>query len=124
MPPPVVEFVVEPPIEVPLPAGSAVSAFGVPVGPELCFFIAVESVLLPEKPEGVLVPDSPFIIPDVLPLGALVPLPETGGCDVPCATAIDDTPTSRTADIRILEIIAVPPALWIPSQHPLNEKLR
>jgi hypothetical protein len=28
-----------------------------------------------------------------------------------CATAIDDTPTNRTADMRILEIIAVPPIL-------------
>jgi hypothetical protein len=113
LPPRVVGFVVEPPIEEPLPGGSAVSAFGIPVEPGLSFLVEVGSVLLPERAGAVLVPPvSPFIIvPEVLPLGALAPLPETGGGEVLCATAIDDTPTNRTADMRILEIIAVPPIL-------------
>jgi hypothetical protein len=95
---------------VPLPAGSAVSAFGIPVAPVLCLFIEVESVLLPEMVGGVFMPlVCPFIIvlPDEAAPGTVVPLPATGGCDVLCAIAIDETPTSRTADIRSLEIIAV-----------------
>jgi hypothetical protein len=97
-------------MDVPLPAGSAVPVFGMPVAPVLCLFIAVESVLLPEMAGGAFTPLGwPFIIvlPDEPAPGTVVPLPATGGCDVLCATAIDETPTSRTADMRILEIIRV-----------------
>jgi hypothetical protein len=106
-------------MDVPLPAGSAVPVFGMPVAPVLCLLIEVESVLLPEMAGGVFTPlVCPFIIglPDEPAPGTVVPLPATGGCDVLCATAIDDIPTSRTADISILEIIAFLRVVMI-SQH-------
>jgi hypothetical protein len=125
-----VGFVVEPPMDVPLPAGSAVPVFGMPVAPVLCLLIAVESVLLPEMPGEVFTPLGwplgwPFIsvLPDEPAPGTVVPLPATGGCDVLCATAIDETPTSRTADIRILEIIAVLHVV-MESQHLPRRSLR
>jgi hypothetical protein len=117
--PPIVGFVADPPIDVPLPAGSAVPVFGMPVAPVLCLLIEVESALLPEMVGGLFTPLlRPFIIvlPEEPAPGTVVPLPATGGCDVLCAIAIDDTPMSRTAAIRILEIIAVLRVVMI-SQH-------
>jgi hypothetical protein len=113
-------------MDVPLPAGSAVPVFGMPVAPVLCLFIEVESVLLPEMVGGLLAPLAcPFIIvlPDEPAPGTVVPLPATGGCDVLCARAIDEMPTSRTADIRILEIIAVLHVV-MKSQHLPRRSLR